>query len=58
MAPAPDSPNGSDTDQKTRSTVSLKVEAALSEVDVLFRLSQKNLADVKVRGVCALMVCI
>ena len=56
MAPAPDSGKGSG--QKTRRTVSLKVEAALSEVDVLFRFSQKNLADVKVRGVCPLMVCI
>lgn len=50
VVPAPDSQGGSDTGQKTESTVSLKVEAALSEVDVTVRFSQKNLAEMKVRG--------
>ena len=49
-APVPDSQSTQGTGQKVQSAVSLKVNAALSEVDVLVRLSHKNLADVKVRG--------
>ena len=48
--PAPVIPGGSGPDQKTTSTVSLKVEAALLEVDVLVRVFHKSLAEVKVRG--------
>ena len=48
--PAPGIPGGSGPDQKTTSTVSLKVEAALSEVDLLVRGFHKSLAEVKVRG--------
>lgn len=48
--PAPVVAEGSDSDQKATSTVSLKVEAALSEVDLLVRVFHKSLAKVKVRG--------
>lgn len=47
---APDVQNKPETGQKGQRTVSLKVEAALSEVDVLLRQPRKNLADIKVRG--------
>lgn len=48
--PAPDGQNKPETGQKEQSTVSLKVEATLSEVDILLRQPRKNLADIKVRG--------
>ena len=31
-------------------TVSLKVETTLSEIEVLIRISEKNLAEVKIQG--------
>ncbi|KAL9969256.1 hypothetical protein ACROYT_G021452 [Oculina patagonica] len=51
--PTLDSQSSPETGQKAQSTVSLKVEAALSEVDILVRHSHKNLADIKVRGLTA-----
>lgn len=50
VVPATESQSRSDTTQETQSAFSLKVEAALSEVDVLVRLSHKKLAEIKVRG--------
>ena len=49
-SPAPATQNDPETGQKEQRTVSLKVEATLSEVDVLLRQPRKNLADIKVRG--------
>lgn len=49
--PASDSQNNLETGQKGQRTVSLKVEATLSELDVLVRQPRKKLADIKVRGV-------
>lgn len=48
--PAPDGQKNSEPGQKGQMTVSMKVEATLSEVDVLLRQPRKNLADIKVRG--------
>ena len=48
-APAPGVQNN-ETGQKGQRTVSVKVEATLSEVDVLLRQPRKSLADIKVRG--------
>lgn len=48
--PASDSQNNLETGQKGQRTVSLKVEATLSELDVLVRQPHKKLADIKVRG--------
>ena len=51
--PTPDSHTKPETSQKAQieqSTVSFKVEATLSEVNVIMRHSHKDLADIKVRG--------
>ena len=49
-SPAQAVQNNPETGQKGQRTVSLKVEATLSEIDVLLRQPRKNLADIKVRG--------
>ena len=49
-AQKPDSAINTDSEQKVQSVVSLKLNAELSEVDVLVRISHKNLARVKVQG--------
>ena len=52
-AQKPDSAINTDSEQKVQSVVSLKLNAELSEVDVLVRISHKNLARVKVQGTCS-----
>ena len=51
VAPASEAGQESSLEKKTiAGTVSLKAEAALSELDVLVRVSDKNLAEIKIRG--------
>ncbi|XP_068698299.1 intermembrane lipid transfer protein VPS13C-like isoform X1 [Montipora foliosa] len=54
VAPASEAGQESSLEKKTiAGTVSLKAEAALSELDVLVRVSDKNLAEIKIRGLTA-----
>lgn len=51
MTPTPTSDQESLTTEKSMGgSVSLKVETTLSEIEVLIRVSEKNLAEVKIRG--------
>lgn len=51
MTPTPTSTKESLTTEKSvGDTVSFKVETALSEIEVLIRISEKNLAEVKIQG--------
>lgn len=51
VTPTPTSDQESLTTEKSMGgSVSLKVETTLSEIEVLIRVSEKNLAEVKIRG--------
>lgn len=51
MTPTPTSTKESPaTEKSVGDTVSLKVETKLSEIEVLIRISEKNLAEVKIQG--------
>ena len=51
MTPTPTSTKESLTTEKSvGDTFSLKVETTLSEIEVLIRISEKNLAEVKIQG--------